>query len=346
MREQENSLNPQSDKYSSGGVLIEYYETNSTFKQGSSNNDARIAGFRGALTSEHFFLNIGALQLRENEKSVNGNNVDRATQQFSRVYLGGRYNKLEYIGFSGGFLLTESPKLTDNSDSFSPIPDKSSDLFLNVSLLGANLLLVDLQEENLYVETTSYGYEYSGYNLNIERSKIHEKSNNEKKYSDEYIIDIGYQETCTSLTSATGYCGINLQRRSTFNDDSQGWTINLNSPFLKFNINTFDQKSELRRKKYGFGLQAGIDLKNIIDTNKSFRILAGIHLNDGSNKILEVPDELMIGITFEITGLINLFSKLGEETYQEATPPPPIPAIKKEQPVPNLEMFIPRHEVY
>jgi len=325
--------------------MIQYYETNSKFKQGFSNDDARIAGFRGAFASEHFFLNIGALQLRENKESANGHNIDRATQQFSRVYLGGRYNKLNYIGLSGGFLLTESPK-ANNSANFALTSDKSSDPFLNISLLGANLLLVDLQEENLYVETTSYGYKNSGYNLNIERSKIHEKSNSAKNYNDEYIIDIGYQKTCTSLTSTTGYCGINLQRRSTFNDDSQGWAINLNSPFLKFNVNTFDQESELRRKKYGFGLQAGIDLKNITDTKKSIRILAGLHLNDGSNKILEVPDELMVGITFEITGLEDVFSKLGDEMYQKINSPSPTPATKKEQLEPNLGLIIPRHEVY
>lgn len=346
MREQESNLNPQSDQYFSGGIMFQYYETNSKFKQGFSNEDARIAGFRGAVASEHFFLNIGALQLRETQKSTNGNNIDRATHQFSRVYLGGRYNKLNYIGLSGGFLLTESPKATNDSNSFALTSDKSSDPFLNISLLGANLLLVDLQEENLYVETTSYGYKNSGYNLNIERSKIHDKSNSAKNYNDEYIIDIGYQKTCTSLTSTTGYCGINLQRRSTFNDDSQGWAINLNSPFLKFNVNTFDQESELRRKKYGFGLQAGIDLKNITDTQKSIRILAGLHLNDGSNKILEVPDELMIGITFEIIGLEDVFSKLGDDIHQKVTPASPTPNTNKKQPAENLELIIPRHEVY
>jgi len=288
MREQARTLKSNSPTT----LSLDYYDTPSDFKQKHSAERSRLSGYRFMAISNYFFIDSGVLNLTET-----GNTTQSSSEDFSRTYIGIKYNNLNF-GINGGLLITETPGITSNKMAFTDKYDISSSPFLNISLLGANLQITDLSEENIYVETSSYSYKKSNYVINIERSKIHSKETITRNYDDEYILELSYYEKYIIHNKIASYTA-NIQRRLTNNDHSQGWSLHLENKNLKFNIHTFDKQNKIRQKRLGGGIEAGIKV-NTIDKNIDIYISVGIHINDGSYKIFEVPDEIMLGTSIKV----------------------------------------------
>lgn len=316
MRLQAESLNPYSDNFSSGDIKISYFETQKDFELGQDKSKKRnIGSAHIAVNSDHFFADIGVMDLR-----YEVNDEDVISNKYSRVYLGARYNDFEYAGISGGLLISESPKVSDEGDFLEHENNASIDPFLSFSAFQFNILLAEVTQDDLFVETISYGYGYDDYFAKVYRTKIHgNNKSNPIQYKDEYIFEFSHKTRCLDdeKLDMIGDCKVQLSRRLTHNDESQGWSVLYDSPYMILNINTYDETTKLRKDKYGISFKIGFNYFDKTSPKRGLRLMLATSYNDGVNDILEVPDTLMFGINFEILGILNYLGEL--ETAQPST---------------------------
>lgn len=312
MRQQAESLNPASDQYSSGDIKISYFETNKTFTLSQDKNEERkIGSAHIAVNSDHYFIDLGVMDLR-----YQMNDEDIITNKYSRIYVGARYNDFEYAGISGGLLITESPKIFDNNHFLEHENNTLTDPFVNLSVLDFNLMLAEVKQDNLVVETLSYDYKYQDFSANLYRSKIHgNKKGDSITYEDEYTFQLSHKTSCLDNIEfdMIGYCKINLSRRLTYNDRSQGWSASVDRPYFTININKFDETTKLRKDKFGGSIKVGLSYFDKTTPKHGLKFRLAASYNDGITDIFEIPDSLMLGFNFEILGVLNsldlLFNK-------------------------------------
>ncbi len=309
MRLQAESLNPSSDQYSSGDIKVSYFETNKTFTLAQDNDaERKIGSAHLAVNSDHYFVDLGVMDLR-----YQLNDEDVISNKYSRIYLGARYNDFEYAGISGGILISESPKIFDNDTFLEYENNTLVDPFLSFSVLDLNLMLAEVKQDNLVVETLSYGYKYSDYSANLYRSKIHgNKKGDSITYKDEYTFQLSHKTRCldNAELDMIGYCKINLSRRLTYNDQSQGWSVAVDRPYFIININTFEKTTELRKEKIGGSIKVGLNFFDKTTPKHGLKIMFSASYNDGITDIFEIPDSLMLGFNFEILGVLNSLDSL------------------------------------
>jgi hypothetical protein len=312
MRLQAESLNPYSDMYSSGDIKTSYFETSQSYKLKQDESLERTIGSAHvAVNSDHYFVDLGVMDLRDQVGEREG-----ITNKYSRIFLGARYNDLEYIGFSGGLLVSESPKISDNNAFIEYKNDTTVDPFINISLLDINLMLAEVKQDNLIVETLSYGYSYSDYSAKLYRSKIHgNKHNDSISYYDEYTLKLSHKTRCldNSQLDMIGDCKINVSRRLTYNDQSQGWSFSVDRPYFIMNINTFDEVTELRQDKWGGSIKFGLNFFDKTTPKHGLKLMLSASYNDGITDIFEVPDSLMFGFNFEILGILNSLESIAKK---------------------------------
>ncbi len=305
MRYQSSVINPESRNFKTGSFAINYYETINSFqvKEDKGPVEASIASFKADLYSQYAFLDIGAMDVREDD------NPELSSSKYSRMVAGVRYNDLGFMGVTAGILITDSPTTNSQGEFVFDEHERAVDAFLSVSLFGFQLMASELNEENIIVETSSYDLNLESYSFSVMRSKIHNNGNTgQKKYDDEYVFDVFKTTECQSIfDNVTSYCGIGVTRRETTNDHTQGWSFEYQRPFYSFRLNSFDEQTELRREKFGYSLKFGFDVQaqgTNLTTNKPVstrvKLAFGIHMNDGVNQLFEAQDETMVGMDFEV----------------------------------------------
>lgn len=306
MRYQSNVINPESPHYKTGSFAANYYETYNSFQVEEDKGpvEASIASFKADLYSQYAFVDIGAMDVREDD------NPDLSSSKYSRISAGVRYNNLGFMGVTAGLLFTESPTTNSQGEFVFNEHESTVDGFIALSLLGFQVMANNISDENLIVETSSYDLNLEGYSLSVMRSKIHGDGGNNKakEYDDEYVFSAFKRIGCDAIASnVKSHCGFGIKRRETLNDQTQGWSVYLQRPFYSVRINSFDEQTELRREKFGYSLKLGFDVDakgtdqlNNEPVDARVKLAIGIHMNDGVNQLFEVQDEAMLGFDFEV----------------------------------------------
>ncbi len=305
MRYQSSVINPESRHFKTGSFALNYYETVNSFqvKEDQGPVEASIASIKADLYSQYAFIDIGAMDVREDD------NPDLNSSKYSRIITGVRYNDLSFMGITAGILMTESPTTNSKGEFIFNEHESAADGFLSISLFGFQLMASELSEENVIVETSSYDLNYEGYSFSLMRSKIHDNGGTQlSKYDDEYVVKVFKNTDCRAIfDNVSSYCGFGINRRETLNDQTQGWSIEYQRPFYSVRINSFDEQTSLRREKFGYSLKVGFDvqaqgtdLTTNTPTSARVKLALGIHMNDGVNQLFEAQDEVMVGVDFEV----------------------------------------------
>ena len=305
MRYQSSVINPESRNFKTASFAVNYYETVNSFQVEEDQGpvDASIASIKIDLYSQYAFLDIGAMDVREND------NPNLSSSKYSRIVAGVRYNNLGFMGLTAGVLITESPTTNSQGEFVFDEHESAADGFLSISLLGFQLMASELSEESLIVETSSYDLNLESYSFSLMRSKIHDNSGAATtRYDDEYVLKVFKNTDCQAIfDNVSSYCGIGINRRETKNDQTQGWTFEYQRPFYSVRINSFDEQTSLRKEKFGYSLKLGFDvqaqgtdLTTNTPTSARVKFAVGIQMNDGVNQLFEAQDETMIGIDFEV----------------------------------------------
>lgn len=308
MRHQSSIINPKNRHYKPTGFGVSYFETTSSFdiKEKQGPLEANIASIKADFYSKYAFFDLGAMDVRE---SIFSDSQELNDSKYTRIISGVRYNELGFAGITAGILITETPLNEDESFVFGE-QESAQDAFISLSFFGFQLMANTLNAENLIVETSSYDLNFDDVSMSLMRSKIHDngKQSRNKTYDDEYVLDIFVNSHCeAAFSNVKSYCGYGFKRRETYNDQSQGWTAYITRPFYSIRLNSFDENTDLRQHKYGYALKLGIDalssnVKNKSSISKDYRVKFsfGIHMNDGTNQLFEVQDELMAGFELDI----------------------------------------------
>lgn len=306
MRYQSNVINPESPHYKTGSFAINYYETYNSFQVEEDKGpvEASIASFKADFYSQYAFIDIGAMDVREDD------HPDLSSSKYGRMSTGVRYNDLGFMGITAGLLITQSPTTNSQGEFVFNEQESSVDGFIALSLFGFQVMANNIRDENVVVETSSYDLNLEGYSLSVMRNKIHGNggNNDAKEYDDEYVFSAFKKIGCDAIVSKVkSNCGFGLNRRETLNDQTQGWSVYLQRPFYSVRINSFDEQTELRREKFGYSLKLGFDVDTQGTdqlTNKPVdarvKLAIGIHMNDGVNQLFEAQDETMVGFDFEV----------------------------------------------
>jgi len=305
MRYQSSVINPESRHFKTGSFALNYYETVNSFQVQEDQGpvEASIASIKADLYSQYAFLDIGAMDVREND------NPNLSSSKYSRIVAGVRYNDLGFMGLTAGVLMTESPTTNSRGEFVFDEHESAADGFLSISVFGFQLMASELSEENLIVETTSYDLNLESYSFSLMRSKIHDNGGaTATRYDDEYVLKVFKSTDCQAIfDNVSSYCGLGINRRETKNDQTQGWSVEYQRPFYSVRINSFDKQTSLRREKFGYSLKVGFDvqaqgtdLTTNTPTSARVKLALGIHMNDGVNQLLEAQDETMIGVDFEV----------------------------------------------
>lgn len=307
MRQQSLSLNPKSDLYEENNIKVQFHQTNGDFqvKEDDGMLDTKMAGVRASLYTEHYFFDLGVMDIRD---SVKRSGEDEILTKYSRAVLGARYNDLGYIGVSGGLIINGQPAVNENNEFIFDQEEGNSSPFLAVSGLGLQLMLNYSKEDNITVETTSYEHDFNDISASIIRSKIHNTGTNTERvnYKDEYVFQATKSIPCISeRASLVSDCKVQLSRNDTRNDQSQGWSVLYQQQLFNIRLNRYDEQGVLRKKKFGGSASAGFHIK--AEKNSSFKLMASIHINDGANHTIEIPDEYMVGVEMEMLGVMELF---------------------------------------
>jgi hypothetical protein len=305
MRYQSSVINPESRNFKTRSFSVNYYETVNSFqvKEDQGPIEASIASIKADLYSQYAFIDIGAMDVREND------NPGLSSSKYSRIVAGIRYNDLGFMGLTAGVLMTESPTINSKGEFIFNEHESAADGFLSVSLFGFQLMASELTEENIIVETSSYDLNYEGYSFGLMRSKIHDNGGTVPiQYDDEYVLKVFKNTNCHAIfDNVSSYCGIGINRRETINDRTQGWSLEYQRPFYSVRINSFDEQTSLRKEKFGYSLKIGFDVQaqgtnrtTSTPTSARVKLALGIHMNDGVNQLFEAQDEVMVGADFEM----------------------------------------------
>ncbi|WP_353351826.1 hypothetical protein [Oceaniserpentilla sp. 4NH20-0058] len=307
LRHQSTVINPNNPNFKQSGLSISYYETSNTFEVQENTGllDAKIASFKGDYYGKYAFIDIGSMDIRELQTSKNSN---LNHSQYTRIMSGVRYNELPNVGITAGILITTIPLLNSQDQFIFGEQDDTIDTFIAASAFGFQLMASTVKDEDIYVETSSYDNTFFDIGLSLQRSKIHNISNNAKKYKTEYVADFYIDGNCSPfLWNIQPTCNFGLKRRETYNDNSQGWSLYVTRPLYSIVLNTFDEETNLRNKRYGYSFEVGINslpkAKQDNPEKKSInlsKLTFGVHMNNGANQLFEVQDDLMIGFNFRM----------------------------------------------
>lgn len=310
LRYQSTVINPSNPNFKPAGFSVSYYETSNSFEvqENSGLLEASIGSFKGDIYGKYGFIDIGSMDVRENQS---GENSELNNSQYTRIMTGVRYNDLPYLGLTAGAIITTTPVLNSKQQFVFGEQDDSVDAFIAASAFGFQLMASTVKDEDVYVETSSYDNTFYGVGISLQRSKIHNNSNNDKEYKTEYVADFYLDGNCKSIFwNFLPNCNYGIKRRETYNDRSQGWSLYITRPLYSIVINSFDEKTQLRKKQYGYSLSIG--LNGITTTNKNnpekrkqykSNLTFGLHMNNGANQLFEVQDELMLGFDLGINFL-------------------------------------------
>lgn len=324
MRHQANILNKNSDLYSTDAIKVRYFETTETYEVEESVKtlEAKMAAVNIGMYGKYALLDIGALDVREVGSDVRSTNDDNTEEQtlnaskYSRVVLAGRYNELPFGGLTAGLIINETPVTDAENKLVFNESNTHANPFIVASLFGFQFMAVDSQADNVWVETSSFRYDWKPAYAEIQRSKIHQVGQEEydARYSDEYIFIIGHENECgTGFRSTTADCHYLFSRNNTYNDQSQGWSLSVKHPYYQVRINSFDKKGDVRQSLLGGSAKVGF---NIRDTTNGvgIKLMLGAQYNDGSEQVFDVADEWMLGFELEFTELFGEIMSKHSET--------------------------------